>query len=57
MPGELDFTIQTVRSEFTWDILDSVVMEYRVAWSEQERFQQYDGDGEPGWIPIIRDTE
>ncbi len=49
VPGELDFTIQTVRSEFTWDILDSVVMEYRVAWSEQERFQQYDGDG-GAWV-------
>ena len=49
VPGELDFTIDTVRSEFTWDVLDSVVLEYRVAWSEQDRFQQYDGDG-GAWV-------
>ena len=49
VPGELDFTIDTVRSEFTWDVLDSVVLEYRFAWSEQDRFQQYDGDG-GAWV-------
>ena len=49
VPGELDFTIDTIRSEFTWDVLDSVVLEYRFAWSEQDRFQQYDGDG-GAWV-------
>ncbi len=49
VPGELDFTIQTVRSEFSWDVTDSVVLEYRVAWSKQDRFQQYDGDG-GAWV-------
>ena len=49
VPGELDFTIDTVRSEFSWDVFDSVVLEYRVAWSQQERYQQYDGDG-GAWV-------
>lgn len=49
VPGELDFTIETLRSEFTWDILDSVVLEYRIAVSEQDRYQQYDGDG-GAWV-------
>ena len=45
VPGELDFTIDTFRSELSLQVLDSVVLEYRAAWSEQERYQQYDGDG------------
>ncbi|MDE0244947.1 MAG: TonB-dependent receptor, partial [Gammaproteobacteria bacterium] len=49
VPGELDFTIKTLRSEFTWDVLDSVVLEYRVAWSQQDRYQQYDGDA-GAWV-------
>ena len=44
VPGDKDFTIGTFRSEFTWDVTDGVVMEYRFARSLQQRFQQYDGD-------------
>lgn len=49
VPGELDFTINTLRSEFSWDIADGVLMEYRAAWSKQDRFQQWDGDG-GAWV-------
>ena len=44
LPGKKDFTIQTFRSVFTWDFIDSAVVEYRFAWSKQQRFQQADGD-------------
>ena len=49
VPGELDFTINTLRSELAWDITDGILMEYRAAWSKQDRFQQYDGDG-GAWV-------
>ena len=49
VPGELDFTIDTVRSELAWDLRDSVMLEYRAAWSKQTRYQQHDGDG-GAWV-------
>ena len=49
VPGKKDFTINTIRSEFSWDMTDAVVLEYRLASSTQERFQQYDGDG-GAWV-------
>ena len=45
VPGELDFTINTFRLEFVSDYFDEVSIEYRMAASTQDRFQQYDGDG------------
>ncbi len=44
VPGKMDFDITTLRSEMTFDITQDVVAEWRVAYSEQNRFQQYDGD-------------
>ncbi len=43
-PGELDMTIKTIRSEFVWDISDSVSTEYRFAYSKQDRSQLFDQD-------------
>ena len=45
VPGEMDFTINTFRMEFVSDYFEDVSIEYRLATSTQERFQQYDGDG------------
>lgn len=45
VPGELDMSIDTIRSEFVFQMTDSVVMEHRIAFSSEERYQAYDGDG------------
>ena len=45
VPGELDMTIDSFRSELTFSINDSVVMEHRIARSQEKRYQAYDGDG------------
>ena len=45
VPGEIDMTIDSYRSELQFDISDSVVLEHRVGFSRQERYQAYDGDG------------
>ncbi len=43
LPGVIDMSIATIRSQFSWDFTDTVTLEYRVAWSEQDRHQRYDG--------------
>ncbi len=45
VPGKLDMSIRTLRSELVWDVAETMVFELRLAHSSQERFQQYDGDG------------
>jgi len=44
VPGRIDMSIETVRSELVWD-LSWFTVEYRLALADQDRFQQYDGDG------------
>jgi iron complex outermembrane receptor protein len=43
-PGEMDMSIKTIRSEFAWDASESVSVEYRFAYSEQDRSQLFDQD-------------
>ncbi len=43
-PGELDMTIRTIRSKFLWDATDWFSVEYRYAYSEQDRYQLFDQD-------------
>ncbi len=43
-PGEMDMSIKTGRSELFWDINDSFSMEYRFAYSIQDRTQLFDQD-------------
>lgn len=43
-PGEMDMSIKTIRSEFAWDASESVSLEYRFAYSEQDRSQLFDQD-------------
>lgn len=45
VPGELDMEIDTVRSELTFEVADGVLLEHRVAFASEERYQAYDGDG------------
>lgn len=45
VPGELDFTINSLRSVLTFRPTENVVMEYRAAFSRESRSQQYDADG------------
>ena len=45
VPGKLDMSISTLRSELLWDVSEEMVLELRLAQSSQKRFQQYDGDG------------
>ena len=44
-PGELDLSIETIRSELKFKVSDNVVGEFRVALGQHDRFQMYDGDG------------
>ena len=44
-PGELDLSIETVRSELKFQVNDNVVGELRIAVGEHDRYQMYDGDG------------
>jgi iron complex outermembrane receptor protein len=44
VPGKLDFTIDTIRSEMKFDVTERVLGEFRVAYSSQQRFQQWDAD-------------
>jgi len=44
VPGRIDMRIATFRSELVWD-MPWLTVEYRFALADQDRFQQYDGDG------------
>jgi iron complex outermembrane receptor protein len=61
-PGEMDMSIKTIRSEFAWDASESVSLEYRFAYSEQDRSQLLYGlamealFGGPGGF-LIRDPQ
>jgi iron complex outermembrane receptor protein len=43
-PGYMDMSIKTFRSEFLWDATDYFSMEYRFAYSKQDREQLFDQD-------------
>jgi iron complex outermembrane receptor protein len=43
-PGEMDMSIKTFRSEFLWDATDYFSVEYRFAYSKQDRSQLFDQD-------------
>jgi iron complex outermembrane receptor protein len=45
VPGETDMTIDSWRSELTLDIFEGVRIEHRIGYSDQSRYQAYDGDG------------
>lgn len=45
VPGETDMTIDTWRSELVFDGFDAARIEYRFGYSDQKRYQAYDGDG------------
>jgi iron complex outermembrane receptor protein len=45
VPGELDMTVDTWRSLLNWEITDEVILEHRIAYSTETRYQAYDGDG------------
>jgi iron complex outermembrane recepter protein len=45
VPGELDMTVDTLRSEFVWKASDTITVEHRIAYAQESRSQQYDGDG------------
>lgn len=42
VPGEMDMTLKSIRSIFEWQVLDSLVVEHRLAYSQQSRFQVSD---------------
>ena len=39
VPGERDMTIKSIRSIIEWDMSDEIVLEHRLAYAEQSRFQ------------------
>jgi iron complex outermembrane recepter protein len=45
VPGVLNMTVDTWRSQFKWDVSDKVTVEHRIAYSAETRHQEYDGDG------------
>ena len=45
VPGELNMTIDSWRSELKWQLNDEMTLEHRIAYASENRSQQYDGDG------------
>jgi iron complex outermembrane receptor protein len=45
VPGELDMSINSLRSELKYEFSESLVVEHRVGLSSERRYQAYDGDG------------
>lgn len=45
VPGELNMTVDSWRSEFIWQASDAFSVEHRIAYNDETRSQQYDGDG------------
>ena len=43
VPGEMDFTINTLRSVLEWRLRDGLTLEHRLAYALQKRHQVYDG--------------
>ena len=44
VPGEMDMSIDTVRSLVSWDVNDNTVLEHRFAYANQQRMQYHDDD-------------
>lgn len=50
VPGMVDLSIDTVRSNLDWDLSDSLKLVYNAGWAEQVRSQRSDQDrGITGW--------
>ncbi len=45
VPGVLNMTVDTWRSQFKWDVSDKITVEHRIAYASETRHQEYDGDG------------
>lgn len=52
MPGKMDMSINTLRSNLTWKLSPATTLEYGVAFATQKRSQQADDDG--GYHPLPR---
>jgi len=50
VPGEMDMTIDSVRSHLNYELTDSIDLVYNLGWARQERSQRWDGD--MGWRPV-----
>ncbi|HSW07925.1 TonB-dependent receptor [Aquabacterium sp.] len=50
VPGKLDMTIDTLRSNLTWKLNDSTELGYKLAFAKQKRYQQHDDDGGQTWL-------
>jgi iron complex outermembrane receptor protein len=50
VPGEMDMTIDSVRSHVEWAMTDSIDVIYNLGWARQERSQRWDGD--MGWRAV-----
>ncbi|NTS78522.1 TonB-dependent receptor [Catenovulum sp. SM1970] len=44
VPGEIDMSIDTIRSITSWQINEQTTLEYRLAYAQQSRYQQQDSD-------------
>lgn len=53
VPGELDWSIDTWRSRFTWNLNPNATIEYNASHSVQKRRQIRDGDS--GYQPLAED--
>ncbi|WP_242523850.1 TonB-dependent receptor [Microbulbifer salipaludis] len=50
VPGFLDLSIDSVRSNLSWDLSDEIALVYNAGWAEQVRSQHSDQDrGITGW--------
>jgi iron complex outermembrane receptor protein len=54
LPGELDMTIDTVRTGLIWNLSRNTTAEYNGSWSSQKRRQIRDGDS--GYQPVASDV-
>ena len=50
VPGQTDMTINTVRSQATWNVNANTTLDYGFAWADQQRSQVHDDDN--GFHPL-----
>lgn len=50
VPGKIDMSIDTLRSNMTWKLSDTMELGYKLSYAVQKRAQYHDDDGGQNWL-------